>query len=70
MHTVSDSKCMEMQLLNQNEGVRAYFIEVIKHSIRFWIILGNWKWEGKCPTGLMHSERLDFLTSVDTAAEA
>lgn len=31
MHIVSDSKCMEMQLLYQGGGAWAYFIEVIKY---------------------------------------
>lgn len=32
MHIVSDSKSMEMQLLNQHGGPRSYFVEVIKYS--------------------------------------
>lgn len=35
MCIVSDSKCMEMQLLHQRGGSWAYFIAVIKYSLSF-----------------------------------
>lgn len=43
MHIVSDSKSMEMQLLNQHGGPWAYFIEVIKYSLQVYGSLDHFR---------------------------